>query len=87
MTWPDMWGPHISEGRRKGIPILVFRQATDSIRCWAERGCPGALFYLFTSFLLFFFCFLISFISFAFWLQFDSNQFLKFSKIQSNQLG
>jgi hypothetical protein len=42
------------------------------------------------SFFFWFFCFifrfLISFISFSFWLQIRSNQFLKFSIIHSNNL-
>jgi hypothetical protein len=85
LTWPDGWGPRMSERKEK--------ECTSSERevgPWAKtgaghKGFPGAL--LFFSFFLFFlFLFSISFITFAFCLQFDSNQFLKFSNIQNNIL-
>jgi hypothetical protein len=41
---------------------------------------PGPFYFYFLLFFLFLFCFLISFRTFALWLQIDSNQFLKFSK-------
>jgi hypothetical protein len=48
---------------------------------WARLGPVGQIFF---SFLFFYFCFLISFITFAYELQIKSNQFLNFSKIQHN---
>jgi hypothetical protein len=56
------------------------RWAAGRKRGWAE-SLPRAHFYFFH---LFFFLFLLSFITFAFEFQFDSNQFLKFSKFQGS---
>jgi hypothetical protein len=49
----------------------------------AQVGCSSLFFDLFL-FLLFTFCFLISFITFAFQNQTRSNQLQKFSKIKNN---
>jgi hypothetical protein len=59
------------------------RWAAGHKRGWAKSFSLGPfhVFFLFSSF--FFFYFLIPFITFAFWLQFDSNQLLKFSKTQN----
>jgi hypothetical protein len=54
-----------------------------SFRLWAEAfPRPFYIFFLFSS--LFLFCFLISFIAFAYCIQFKSNQFQIFYKIQNN---
>jgi hypothetical protein len=50
-----------------------------------RKGSRGP-FIFFSFFLLFLCCFLISFITFAFDIRIDSNQFLNFSKIQHNVL-
>jgi hypothetical protein len=47
---------------------------------------PGPFSCFFLLFFLFFFCFLISFISFSNLVQIDSNQFVKFPRIQHNNL-
>jgi hypothetical protein len=48
------------------------------------KGMPRGPLLFFYSFLLSFFLFLDYFISFSFVLQFDTNQFVKFSKIKDN---
>jgi hypothetical protein len=53
-----------------------------SVSNLGQMGYPGPFHILF-SFFPFFFCSPISFITFAFWLQFDSNQNLKFSNIKT----
>jgi hypothetical protein len=58
--------------------------AAGRFPAWAKRDTQVRFIYIYFLFFLFFFCFLISFITFAFWLQFDSNQNLKFSNIQNN---
>jgi hypothetical protein len=52
--------------------------------CGPVGLCPSSLFFLFILFILF--RFLISFIDFAKMLQINSNQFVKFSRIQLNIL-
>jgi hypothetical protein len=58
--------------------------AVGCLSCWAERDAPRpfSIFFSFSAFL-----FSDYFITFSFVLQIDSNQFLKFAKIQSNNLG
>jgi hypothetical protein len=48
------------------------------------KRCPWPFFIFCSFFLLFLFCFLISFIAFVFDIQMTSNQFVNFSKIQLN---
>jgi hypothetical protein len=70
------------EGREKrGYRFGSNCWAAGWFHCWAERNAPrpSSIFFFF-----FFFMFLDYFISFSFVLQFDSNQFVKFSKIQEN---
>jgi hypothetical protein len=71
------------ERERRRVPLRARRcWAMSWFPAWAERVTRVR--FIFFLFFLFFFCFLISFITFAFWLQFDSNQNLKFSNIQNN---
>jgi hypothetical protein len=80
----DRWVP-VVRGRERG-EVYRFGFLTPG-GSWA-RFCSGpkgfleALFLIFISFLLFLFCPLISFISFAFVIQIDSNQIVKFPRIQ-----
>jgi hypothetical protein len=58
---------------------------------WAQSGAgpdcfPRGLLRVFSSFLPFPFLLSYFFITFAFWVQFDSNQNLKFSNIKNNIL-
>jgi hypothetical protein len=60
--------------------------------CWAGLGCfvPGWPSWLLSPFFcsdIFLFYFLFCFLSFAFWLPTDSNNFVNFSKIQSIKVG
>jgi hypothetical protein len=50
------------------------------------KGFPGSISIFISSFLFFFFCFLISFLEFAKLLQINSNHFQKFCKIQGKVL-
>jgi hypothetical protein len=77
-------GSHLSAGEREKGAVLVRDSllGRGCLRYWAGFA-PVALFLYFSSFLLFF-LFLVYFVSFSFVLQFDSNQFVKFSKIQDN---
>jgi hypothetical protein len=67
---------------REGIPIRKLLLGCGLLAVLAGF-VPVAPFLYFSSFLLFPFLSLVYFITFAFWLQFDSNQFQKFSKNQS----
>jgi hypothetical protein len=53
----------------------------------AQVGWPLPFFFFFCSDSFSIFCFSLFFISFAFWLQTDSNNFVNFSKIQSIKVG
>jgi hypothetical protein len=81
-TWPSRRGPHVSEGERDAAYRfgrgIAGPRAPFSV---GPKGLPRPLF-LFS----FLFCFLISFVSFAKMLQIDSNQFVKFPRIQHNNL-
>jgi hypothetical protein len=80
----DRWVRHVSEVRScGGYPFGSKRYWAGAALAAGPIWFPSALFIFFVLFFLFFFCFLISFITFAFWLQFDSNQLLKFSKTQN----
>jgi hypothetical protein len=69
MRWHWHMGPTVSKGREKGrVPV------------WGKVLVAPWPFLFFPSFILF--LFLFSFITFAFWLQIDSIQFLKFYKVQ-----
>jgi hypothetical protein len=87
---PDRWGPPVSGREREGrYPFGRGFLGRGPVSSLGRKGYPGpfhSFFFIFFLFFLFFFCFLISFITFAFWLQFDSNQNLKFSNIQNNIL-
>jgi hypothetical protein len=78
-------GPPVSRGKRKkryrfGIPL----DGPWTLSGARPKRSPEALLYFFPFSSFSFFCFLYSFLTFAFWLQFDSNQFVNFSKIQNN---
>jgi hypothetical protein len=96
----DMWGRGV-RGREGVLTRGVLLSAGERGRGdtlsglapggpWASFGAglevfPAALFMFFLLFFLFFFCFLISSINSSNLVQIDSNQFLKFSKIQGNK--
>jgi hypothetical protein len=81
---PDEWGPHVSEIRGKiRDTFSVCLSGRGWLLFWAGFAPRGPFLFLF-SLLLFLFCFLISFITFAFVTQIDSNQLCKVSKIQNN---
>jgi hypothetical protein len=67
--------------QRTGSEIIAGLRAACGTR---PDSPPWPLFLYFSSFLLFLFCFLIPFITFAFVTQMTSNQFVKFSKIPIN---
>jgi hypothetical protein len=81
----DRWVPPVGEGKREGwVPVWV-----RLVGLWARSGAgpkrlPGVQIYFYFSFLLFFFCFLKSFIHFSNLIQIDPNQLCKVSKIQNN---
>jgi hypothetical protein len=82
-------GSHLSAGGREGEGTILGKDLDGP---WAEtlaglEPFPAALLLSFFCFFCFSFLFLISSISFAFWLQINSNQIQKFSKILSNILG
>jgi hypothetical protein len=85
--WPGRQGPRVGEGVRIGCTGsglgIAGPQTPFSV---GPKGLPRPLFYFSFSFLLFFFCFLISFIDFANLVQIDSNQFVKFPRIQHSNL-
>jgi hypothetical protein len=87
VMWPDEWGPHISGGRREAGYRFGKKGgwATGRLWCWARLLPPGP-FYVFSSFFLFLFLFLISFISFANMTQIKPNHFHKFCRIHSKVL-
>jgi hypothetical protein len=84
-----MWrrGTHLSASESEGKRTGLGREGRWAVGCipgWASLS-PQARSYFFPSSFLFLFCFLFSFvtfITFAFALQINSNQFLKFYKIQ-----
>jgi hypothetical protein len=79
-----MWGPFVSEREGKeAVPVWRIPGGPWAIFAAGPKGRHGALF-IFFPFLPFLFRFLISFITFANLVQFSSNQFVKFSKFQSN---
>jgi hypothetical protein len=85
MRWPNMWGPHVRERKREksgtGLGGLI------GPRLIPLTGPKGSRRPFFFSLSFFFFCFLISFITFATLVQFASNQLLKISKVQGNKIG
>jgi hypothetical protein len=77
-------GSHLAAREREGAGYRFGKGccwAVGRLRSWAETF-PRVHFHVFISSLLF--LFLISFISFARMLQINSNQFLKFYKIQNS---
>jgi hypothetical protein len=78
LRWPDSWGPHVSGWKVKArIPV---RKGFLGCRPDLELGQIVSLGDFSCFFLIFFFCFLISFITFANLVQIYSNQFVNFSK-------
>jgi hypothetical protein len=76
------WAPPVGgENRERGLPFRF----VSGPRLLGQTGLLGSL--PFFSLFFFFFCFLFYFISFAIWLQTDSNNFVNFSKIQSIKVG
>jgi hypothetical protein len=59
------------------------RELGGLLGCWLRAGPVRLPIFFSSNCFLFIFCFLISFISFAFWFQIKSNQLVKFSKIQN----
>jgi hypothetical protein len=87
MMWPDKLDPLVSEGEgEKRVPVRKGFLGRGPDLELGRIVSPGAFscFFLLSSF--FFFLFLDLFITFAFWIQINSNQILKFSKIQHNVL-
>jgi hypothetical protein len=77
--------PHVGEGEREQrVPVRDELAGRGLIPLLGRFGSPwpSSIFLFFSIF--FFFCFLISIITFAFVTQMTSNQFVKFSKIPSN---
>jgi hypothetical protein len=60
LTWPDEWGPHVSEIReKKKIPIRVELAGRGLLLLLGRIGFPGSIYI----FILFFsFCFFVFFI-------------------------
>jgi hypothetical protein len=84
MTWPDRWGPGVSEGRKKRVPVWLGRKMGR--RPLSRLGffvSPG-LFPFFSVLFLFSFLISISLISFSNLVQIDSNKLVNFPKIQNN---
>jgi hypothetical protein len=79
-------GVHSSarEERSRGTGSGFARWAAGCFWGWAEWFPPGPFSIFISFFLLFSFLISISFVSFAKRLQFNSNHFQKFSKIQNN---
>jgi hypothetical protein len=83
----DTRAPLVRE--REAKQILVREIIWDGPRLLPLLGrnrCPGP-FLIFFLFLLFLFCYFDLFITFAFWIQIASIQFLNFSKNQGDKLG
>jgi hypothetical protein len=81
----DILGPHVSVRERwRPVPVRkrIKRAVADSGAGLERR--PRPIYFVFSFFSLFLFCFLISFITFAFQKQTRSNQLQKFSKIKNN---
>jgi hypothetical protein len=76
----DMWGPVVS-GRGR-VPVRAGFLGHGLFSILGQFVAPWP-FCIFSYFLLFLFCFLISFITFDFAIQMTSNQLLKLSKIQN----
>jgi hypothetical protein len=70
------------KAERGGAGWFRFVAGLDWVPGTAQVGLLASSFFCAVSFLIF--CFLISFITFAFVTQMTSNQFVKFSKIPSN---
>jgi hypothetical protein len=87
LTWPNWWGPRVSERGRGFVPVREIKEDGPRAATGAgPKGSPGVLlyFYLFASFS--FSGFPISFVSFANMIQIKPNQFRKFCKIDSKVL-
>jgi hypothetical protein len=84
MTWPDSWGPGVSErGKKRSVSVwagFLGHRLFSILGRFVALG-PFVYFFLLSSFP---FLFSISFISFSNLVQIDSNQFVNFSKIQIN---
>jgi hypothetical protein len=84
-------GLHLSEGEKKtkgyrfGFPSWAGSAGLGPGS--AQVGWPLPFFFFFCSDSFSIFCFSLFFITFAFWLQTDSNNFVIFSKIQSIKVG
>jgi hypothetical protein len=83
-------GRHCQREREKErVPVRgIPGWAVGLNRDWAERDASASFrFFCVLQFSLFYFLFLFDlFITFAFWLQMNSTQILKFSNIQNNIL-
>jgi hypothetical protein len=83
----DRWVPPVSRRKEKRwVPVRERRYGPRADSVTGPNRFPGSISIFISSFLLFFFCFLISFVSFAKMHQINSNHFQKFSKNQSNDL-
>jgi hypothetical protein len=67
MTWPDRWGPGVSEGRKKRVPVWPGRKM-------GHRPLSGLGFFVSSGPFLYFFCF----VSFLFSDFYFSHIFFKF---------
>jgi hypothetical protein len=79
-------GPTVSEGERGKIPVRDFGLLGRGPLLAPGRMVSRGSFTFFFVLTFSLFCFSDLIITFAFWIQIDSNQFLKISKIQSNIL-
>jgi hypothetical protein len=84
----DMWGSTCQRGgQRSYVPIRVEGfLGCGLVQEVGRNGAPGSVLYFYFLFFFSFFWFLIPFIAFAYWIQTDSNNFVKFSKIHSKVL-
>jgi hypothetical protein len=81
-------GSHMSvrDRERSGYGFGNGQMGRGLISLLGQKGSRGPFMFFFL-FLFLLFSFSISFITFAFYIQMTSNQFVKFSKIQRNKLG
>jgi hypothetical protein len=81
-------GSHMAAREREGVGYR-FGNLIDGPRAHSGRGpiqIPGVLFHFYFVFSFFFFCSLISLITFANLVQIASNQFVKFPRIQHSNM-
>jgi hypothetical protein len=65
MTRPDRWGPGVSEGRKKSVPVWVSPNGPRANFYSGPKEMPRGPFLFFSLFFLFLFCFLDYFITFC----------------------